>query len=612
MTKRRSVGRIAALVVDILACAVAAVIAQDTTQVAVDSTLLPTDSVSIPRNSIQVDSLSESGLPLMLPIPEPAVPLGPLPPGTRYTFTRDSIRWMSGVTLADLLVSIPGVYVARTGFLGQPEYIMYAGHGGEALELYWDGLPMMPLGRDSLHNDPGRVNLTYLDRVDVVALPSTLRVYLVSTSQASTSPRSSLRVLAGDFSTGGYAGVFQKRMSNGFGLNLAADFVGSDGASGSGRTDQTFDIWTRLDWLPSDKIGASYQMRRQTHQRDPVGSYADYSVAGRQGTRTDYLFTIHAGSRPDGLGLRAEAGVASSAWMMDSLDLAVPDQRVKQGHFALRYMRPNWTVDFKGRIGDSRVTSGLSGHLGWVPLPGVVMAGDARWSRHDAERTSLVGNGSVGLYRGPFSLVGMVQYGDEVRAPALVDDSAQKTVDRSIRAGFRSQPLSGHAGVVWRDPYLPRPFNEISAISGFDTTRATTYLVADVRLASSRALALDGWYSSPLVGEPGNLQPPKHARIQLTFRSKFWRTFRSGAFDLKVQIAAEFWSGGVGGYDANGSPVELPAASFWDAFIEFQLVEFVAFWNFRNMYNSKETYFPGLDYLRRAVQIYGVKWEFSN
>ena len=612
MKMARRIGQVAVLVVGMMAGAVASAIAQDTTLVAVDSTLIPTDSIPIPQDSAQVDLVLESEPPLMLPIPEPAVAPGPLPPGTRYTFTRDSLRWMSGVTLADLLVSIPGVYVARTGFLGQPEYIMYGGHGGEAVELYWDGLPMVPLGRDSLHNDPGRVNLTYLDRVDVVVLPTTLRVYLVSSSRASTHPRSSLRVLAGDFSAGGYAGVFQKRMSNGFGLNLAADFLGSDGASGAGRTEQTFDIWTRLDWLPSDKVGASYQIRRQTHQRDAVGSLTDFSVAGRQGTRTDYFFTFHAGSRPDGLGLRAEAGLASSAWTTDSLDLAVPDQRVKQGHLSLRYMRPNLTADLKARLGDSRVTSGVSGHLGWVPLPGIVVAGDARWSRHDAERTSLVGNGTVGLYGGPFSLVGVVQYGDEVRVPAMVDDSAQKTVDRSIRAGFRSQPISAHVGIVWRDPYLPRPFNEIGAISSFDTTRAATYLVADARLASSRALALDGWYSSPLVGEPGNLQPPSHARIQLTYRSKFWRKFRSGAFDLKVHVAAEFWGTGIGGYDASGSPIELPAATFWDAFIGFQLVEFVAFWNFRNMYNSKQAYFPGMEYLRRAVQIYGVKWEFSN
>jgi hypothetical protein len=275
-------------------------------------------------------------------------------------------------------------------------------------------------------------------------------------------------------------------------------------------------------------------------------------------------------------------------------------------------MRSNFSVGLKGRLGDSRVTSGFEGRLGWVPLAGVVISGDARWSRHDAERSSLVGIGSIGLYGGPFSLVGMVHYGDEVAAPAISVDSAQETIDRSIRAGMSTQPLSGHVGIVWRDAYFPLPLPEVGVLSSFDSTRGTRYLVADVRLASSRALAIDAWYSSPLEGEPGNLQPPRHARVQVTYRSKFWRTFRSGAFDFKVQIAAEFWNDGIGGYDAAGSPLDLPGATFWDAFVQVQLVDFVAFWNFRNMYNSKETYFPGLDYLKRAVQIYGVKWEFSN
>jgi hypothetical protein len=607
-----SVGWYAALVVGSIFWSSAPVLAQDTTVAVLDSTLVPADSVLLQQDTVQLDSVPSSEPELTLPVPDPAVPPGPLPPGTRYTFARDSLRWMTGVTLADLLASIPGVYVARTGFLGQPEYIMYAGRGAAGLEIYWDGLPIVPLGRDSLQHDPGRVNLTYVDRVDVHVLPSTLRVYLVSTTHASTRPRSALRVLAGDFSTGAYAGVFQKRVPSGLGVNLAADFVGTDGASGSGRTDQTFDMWARLDWLPTDRLGASYQVRRQTHDRDVVGTAQVFTVAPRYGARTDYLFTIYAGSLAGGMGLRAEAGVASSAWKADSLDPAVPNQRVKQGYFSLRYMRPNLTLGLRGRLGDSRVTSGLSGRLGWVPLAGIVLSGDARWSRHDSERSSLVGIGSMGLYGGPFSIVGTVQYGDEVFAPAISLDSAQKTVDRSIRAGMRTQPLSGHVGIVWRDPYVPMPVPEVGVISSFDTTRATTYLVADVRLASSRALAIDAWYSSPLVGEPGNLQPPQHTRVQITYRSKFWRTFRSGAFDLKVQIAAEFWTDGIGGFDAEGTPVGLPGATFWDAFVQFRLVDFVAFWNFRNMYNSKETYFPGMEYLQRAVQIYGVKWEFSN
>ncbi len=589
-----------------------AVVAQDTAAVVLDSTMLQEDTLAAATDSAVVDTVSPVDSVAWLPVPQPAVPPGPMPPGTRYTFTPDSLRWIGGVTLADLLGAIPGVYVARTGFLGQPEYVMYAGRGAAALEVYWDGLPMVPLGRDSIHIDAGRVNLTYLQRVDVHVLPSKLRVYLVSSNHAATEPRSSLRVMAGDFSAGAYAGLFQKRMPGGFGLNLAADFVGTEGAGSAGRSVQTFDVWGRLDWLPSEKIGASYQLRRQSHKRDGLGSPPLFAVSRRFGARTDYIFEAHAGSQPGGLGLRAESGVASSVWAADSLDPSVPGQTVRQGFFALRYMRPNWNLDFEGRLGDSRTTSQISGRLGWVPLPGIVMAGDARWSRHYADRVSLVANGTLGFYGGPFSLVGTAQYGDAVQAPSLAGDSAQQTLDQSIRFGMRTQPLSGHVAIVWRDPYLPLPFPDVNVLSAFDSTQTTTYLVVDARLATSRALAFEGWYSSPLEGEPGNLQPPEHARVQVTFRSKFWRTFRSGAFDLKIQLSLESWSSGAGGFDESGNPIELPGATFTEGLIQFQLVDFIGFWNFRNMNNSQESYFPGLDYTGRGVQLYGVKWEFSS
>jgi len=585
---------------------------QDTSLVLPDSAMPPLDSLAQGQDTSVANAEGEAGQAEWLPVPDPEVPPGPMVPGSRYTFTPDSLNWLSGVTLADLLTSIPGVYVARTGFLGQPEFVMYAGRGGGSLELYWDGVLLEPLGRDSLFHDPGRVNLTYLERVDVHVLPSTLRVYLVSARHADSTPLSSIRFMAGDFSTGGYAGLFQKRFPGGFSLNLAADFVGTEGATGTGRTDQTFDAWTRIDWIPSEKFGASYQLRSQNHKRDGIGSAPLFDVAGRFGTRTDQMFQIRSGSRPGGLGLGAETGVVSSVWSSDTVDQLVPDQTVRQAFMALRYRTPNMTLGLRGRIGDARIESQLSGRFGWVPLPGIVLEGDARWTRHDRDRTSLVGNGSVGLYGGPFSLVGTMQYGDAVQAPAITTDSAQQTLDKSIRAALRTQPLSGHVGIVWRDPYLPLPFPEVAVVSRFDTTRETTYLVANVRLASSRALALEGWYSNPLEGDPGNLQPPSHARIQATFRSKFWRTFRSGAFDLKVQISIDTWSEGIGGYDSGGNPVALPAATFWEGLIQIGLVDFSVFGDWRNMYNSKETYFPGLEYVRRIVFLWGVKWEFSS
>ncbi|UCD23570.1 MAG: TonB-dependent receptor plug domain-containing protein, partial [Gemmatimonadota bacterium] len=584
-----------------------------------DTTLVRPDSVAARPDSVAGDSLPAPRY-LIVPTAEPEVPSGPLPARTRYSFTRDSILWAGSLTVADLLRAIPGVYVVRAGFHGQPEYVAYAGRGGAAIELYWDGVELPPLGPDSLFNDLSSYRLSYIQRVDVEVLPTTLRVFLVSERHNNVTPYTYLRVARGDFNTAAYAGIFQKRWRNGLGLNLAGDFLGTDGASGSGRSDQTFDIWARLDWTPSSRTGASYQIRRQRHDRDPVGDAPD--VSERFGVRTDYLLAFFAGTRDDGLGLRAEGTISSSSWKSDSITPDVPDQRVRQAQVRVRYMEPTWKAELTGRLGESWVTSEVLARLGWVPLPGVVVSGDARWRRHDLDRTSLMGYATLGLSRGPISLVGGVQYTDGHQAPLLATDSAQKTVDAMIRAGLSTFLLSGHVGMVRREGFRPYAFPELPVIPAFDSVSSATYIEVDLKIRTSRALSFDAWYSAPVRGgrvdlpagsqlQAADLQPPTHGRFQITFQSQFWRTFRSGSFDFKIRAALESWSTGIGGVDAEGEPIVHAGASFYELFVQVRLSGFKFFWDLRNAYNSPDPYVPGLTY-PRSVQVYGVRWEFNN
>src|SRR5262249_23115736 len=150
-------------------------------------------------------------LPRLVPTPAPEVPAGPLVPGSRYVFTRDSLAWATAITLSDLLGSIPGVYVARGGFLGQSEYVVYGGRGAAALEIFWDGMPLAPMGGDSVYADAARIYVATLTRVDVEVLPASLRVYLVSERHASLDDRSLVQVGSGDYGAAQYNGLFQKR-----------------------------------------------------------------------------------------------------------------------------------------------------------------------------------------------------------------------------------------------------------------------------------------------------------------------------------------------------------------------------------------------------------------
>src|SRR5207249_8238909 len=148
------------------------------------------------------------------PMPAAIAP-GPLPAGARYTFTVDSILLSSTRTLSDLLIHIPGVYVARGGWYGQAEIVLYGGRGPASLEIYWDGVPIAPLGRDSVYIDPARIPLAPLERVDVIVLPASLRVYLVTARRESTVPTSEIRILSGEASNQGYRGAFAKRWRSG-------------------------------------------------------------------------------------------------------------------------------------------------------------------------------------------------------------------------------------------------------------------------------------------------------------------------------------------------------------------------------------------------------------
>src|SRR5439155_17250632 len=122
---------------------------------------------------------------------------------------------------------------------------------------------------------------------------------------------------------GSVRGLYQKRWPGGVGLNLAANFVGSNGFSGPNRSDQAFEAWGRFEWLPTPTAGAVYQIRRQSQDRGAVVPTTGPGAPARHGARTDTQFRLFATSRPHGVGWGGEVALASSTWGADS---TLPDQ----------------------------------------------------------------------------------------------------------------------------------------------------------------------------------------------------------------------------------------------------------------------------------------------
>ena len=118
----------------------AAQILEDT--LATDSLAAPTPSTT-PRATSRPIEQEEVRVPVL---PQLAPP-GPRPALTRIVFTRDSIEWLSGATVGDLLAQVPGVYLWRGGYIGRPEPVNFQGRGATSAEYYLDGVPYVAAGR---------------------------------------------------------------------------------------------------------------------------------------------------------------------------------------------------------------------------------------------------------------------------------------------------------------------------------------------------------------------------------------------------------------------------------------------------------------------------------
>jgi len=556
------------------------------------------------------DSAPPAPRPAFLPVPPLEIPVGPLPPGSRIVFTRDSLLWSSGYTLADLLVEVPGTYAARTGFVGQPTPVHYGGRGDAGLEILYDGQPMVALGADSLAVDPGRISLIGLQRVEVERHPAFLRVYLVSERQELPGARSLLRIVNGDFKTAGYAGQFQYRWTRGIGLDLSADYFNAKGGQGETRNATWFDLRATADWTPSPLVSAAFQLRSLTLDRDATPGSDGPGLPLRNAARRETLFRIAASTRPHRQGVSFEAGLHSTHWRADSAtaDTVLGERTVNAGFLGLRLAGPRATVDLQTRLTDYHTPVETRLRAGWMPFGWMTLAGGGRLASHRGSRTSHSADASLALHAGAFSLVGDARWADAVARPVLEEDTAQTTLDLGARAGFTSRRLTLHAGFQRRDAFQGPGLSPVPDWPRFPPTAEATFVEGDLSV-KLWALTLSGWFADPVSGGSPALEPPSHSRAALTLRSSFLRTFRSGAFDLKVQIALEAWGEGVAGVDESGTPLVLPGASVAEAFLQFELASFHAFYSLRNALRSREGYVPGFEYPRN-LQTFGVKWVF--
>ena len=583
-----------------LSGAVAAGAAAQVDSIVRDSTARP-DSTVPPRDTTAK---------LLPTFPLPIAP-GPLPAGARYTFTADSLLFTNARTLSDLLSHIPGVYVARGGWFGQAEPVLYGGRGAgsAAIEVFWDGVPYVSIGRDSLALDPARIPLAPLERVDVIVLPAMLRVYLVTARQRSTAPLTQIGVATGDLGIAGYRGGYSVRSRSGFGASFVYDDNSLDGNGTATTTSfKTIDLWLKAEFVPpSGRLGASMQLLSSSWRRKgETGRVDDW----RQ-ERRDRLLRFFVAERSDGLGLRLVGTLSNSSVARDTI---VSDRTVSQASLELSRTWAEARIVGTARFGFDGSPRQLEAEGGWIVARRVTLSGWARHAHYAGNRTgyrTLVTAGVALPLR--LSARGEVALSRDVRAPFDVTDTAfQRTTDVAAWLRWDHPRLMVEVGRGKRDPFVPLGFSAgIKPVDHLGPTPRTEFIAVHASIRPLPGVSIGGWYFDPVVGG-GDFEPPHHARVSATFYSKFWRVYRSGIFALRAELAIESWSRwGLAGRDAADAPLRLGGATYAETNVEFQLAGVTIFWIIRNTNGMRANYVPGLSH-PKSVQLYGARWFFTN
>jgi len=562
-----------------------------------------TDTVDLTKRFLEAQAKGNVSTPVF-----PLVGVeGPQPPSSRVVIGRDSIEWHNAETLGDLLMRVPGVYLWRGGFVGRPENANFQGRGATALEYYLDGLPYIPIGPDSVGVDPALFALSLLDQVVIERWPGQLRVYLYTRRHDRIAPASRIGLGSGNRKFARYIGALEKRFQSGIGFGMAADFISIPTVSGESSDYSNSAFWLQAGYLPRARFGVQYQLVVNNPRRDPYVSNGLSIGAPLDGQRSDMQLRAFYGRPEDGQGTRIDLLYGRTGWHGTGVD-----NQVNQGGAVFSYRSATFGATASAFNRSRWTPFDIRAGLSWAPVSRLSLSADAGYQTHDLDRRSEWVGLRAGLrLPGSLTLSGAARTGSIVAAPALVLTPAQKVTDLQGTLDWQSRPAGLELGYARTDAFQPLPYQPYPTIPSLAALGRTDWVTVHARITPVSWITLDSWYSDPRgTGSPDG-QPPTHSLTTGTIRSKFWRTFPSGAFDFKAQIGMEAWSDGISGRDSTGVPIALPGRTFFRSLIELQILSFTIYWDRWNLAAQRGGYVPGFD-LPTYAYTFGVRWEFRN
>jgi hypothetical protein len=200
--------------------------------------------------------------------------------------------------------------------------------------------------------------------------------------------------------------------------------------------------------------------------------------------------------------------------------------------------------------------------------------------------------------------------GQEVAAPALPASVEQDIREVEGAAMWTSRRLGAEGRISRTAAFQPETYQEFPEIVLIPATAASTWFSAGGFVRPFDWVTVRGWYAQASSPAPDGL-PPRHWSMTGTIRSNLLHTFRSGAFDLKLELGYEGWRAGSLGQNSAGGQIPLGEANYVRSLVQVGIESFSIFWESRNLTGQAVGYVPGYQ-VPKFSGMFGVRWGFMN
>ncbi|HEX6573472.1 MAG TPA: TonB-dependent receptor [Gemmatimonadaceae bacterium] len=551
--------------------------------------------------------------------------------GPQYQWNREEMYSSGAWTLADLLERIPGTTSFRTGWLASPKFVAVNGDLSR-VRIFYDGLEI-----DNLDTRSGRlidlntIELWTLENVCVERFGSELRVNLRTWKTESTNPYTRTDIYTGDEDTNIYRGFYGKRWGSGFGLQLGGQQWstrsnrfggGGDALSFMARAGIARKNWS-IDGFATRRNASRVrqgnfndgQLALQPFEGTTTIAYARAAFGNQTGG--PWLELIASNMRLGEESDEVDEGSAFSLQLLpDTVDTATHRiEYVAAAGFNRGPLRASIADRVRAFSGDvyhsPEVRLEVGGRLGIVDVIGE-KDGVRKIKKFDASARftplPFIAIGGGVTFDSPDNQILPAEVPDELDIPTILRGlKTPKSKAVRVEAGIRLRNPWLFGGYITRDTALleapsviDTAYNAVSVgkRSGFyGGIRGKLYKDVNIDVVATQ------WDSA------GFYQPRTQSRSELNLDTRWRKRFPSGSFGLKLAAIHEYRS--VVRFPTEDGPRFTASSNIFSALVEIRILRGVATYQLRNAFAKNYQVFPGF-FMHRALNIYGLRWEFWN